>query len=274
MQKADLHVHTNASDGLLSPKEVVRWAQLKRIKAVAITDHDTVMGIEAAIKAAYNTNVEIVPGIEFSAELNDEEVHILGYYMDYKAQSLTSILEEIHNSRHDRAARMIEKLNSAGLNISLKQVEGIAEDGIIGRPHIARALIENGYIQNIKEAFDNYIGKGEFAYVDRYKISCQDAIKLIKDLGGVSVLAHPGLLKNSSILTSIFDMGINGIEVYHSKHNEETVAKMLCIAHARKLIVTGGSDCHGMFINNEPILGNVSVDYKSVIDLKSLSQKL
>jgi predicted metal-dependent phosphoesterase TrpH len=272
MQKADLHVHTNASDGLLSPKEVVQWAARKRIKAVAITDHDTVKGIDEAILESKGTEVEVVPGIEFSAEFNDEEIHILGYYLDYKAERLTKLLQEIHNSRHNRATEIIDKLNSIGVHITLEQVEAIADNGIIGRPHIARALIESGYIQNIKEAFDKYIGKGKAAYVDRYKITCKEAIDLIKDLGGVSVLAHPGLLRDTSIISSIFGMGLNGIEVYHTKHTAETITKMLCIAHARKLIITGGSDCHGMLTNNEPILGNVWVDYTNVLQLKNLSQ--
>ncbi|MFZ5353750.1 MAG: PHP domain-containing protein [Bacillota bacterium] len=281
MLKADLHIHTNASDGLLTSEEVVQWAIKKRMKAIAITDHDTVNGIDKAIKAASqdiacnsksNQQLEVIPGIELSTEYQGEEIHILGYFIDYKSTYLLELLYKIHDSRHNRAERMIDKLNSLGIEITLEQVKSIAEKGIIGRPHIARAMIDKGYIGNIKEAFDKYIGKGEPAYVERYKLTCQEAVEIIKHVGGVPVLAHPGLISRNIKLNEIMDMGIKGLEVYHSKHTDETVNKMLQIAHARKFVITGGSDCHGVFMNNEPILGSVWVDYKNVQELKELSK--
>lgn len=268
MQKADLHIHTTASDGLMSPEEVVRWASVKRLAAVGITDHDTINGIAPAKEASTIYRVEVVPGIELSTLFEKEEIHILGYYIDYKAGWFLDILKKIQNSRYERAERIVGKLKDMGIDITLEQVKNIAEDGAIGRPHIARAMINKGYISNIKDAFKGYIGKDCPAYVDRYKLSSDEAIYMIKRLGGISVLAHPGLIKSKVGIGRILDLGIDGIEVYHSKHDDDTVRYLLSVANARKLFITGGSDCHGIMLNNEPIIGNFSVDYKYVQILK------
>lgn len=271
MQKADLHIHTTASDGLLSPEEVVMWANRKRLKAIAITDHDTVNGIDSAFAAGKRYNVEIVPGIELSTIHGEEEIHILGYCINYKEQWFIDMLEKIHSSRFERAANMIAKLNNLGIDITLDEVIKTAEDGILGRPHIARVMMEKGYISSIKEAFKTYIGKGCPAYVERYKLSSSEAIDIIEKLDGVSVLAHPGLIRNKKHISEVIDLGIKGIEVYHSKHDENTTREVLSIANSRDLLITGGSDCHGMTVNNEPILGNFSIDYKCVERLKAVA---
>lgn len=268
MLKADLHVHTTASDGLMSPKEVVCWASIKRLTAIGITDHDTVNGICSAMKASSEYGVEIVPGIELSTLYEDEEIHILGYYIDYKAAWFLDTLSEIQNSRYKRAENIVNKLNGLGINITLEQVKNIANDGAVGRPHIARAMIDSGYISNIKEAFNTYIGRGCPAYVERYKLKSSEAIDIIKRLGGISILAHPGLIRKKANIGNIINLGIDGIEVYHSKHDDETIRHALTIANYKKLLITGGSDCHGIILNNEPILGNCTVDYKYVQKLK------
>lgn len=272
MSKADLHIHTTSSDGMLSPEEVVKWAVYKKLSAIGITDHDTIKGIQPAIDYSINYKIEIVPGIELSTEYNEEEIHILGYYIDYKKDWFQQKLNEIYESRYNRAIKMIEKLSDLGIQITLQQVKNIAEAGTIGRPHIARAMQEKGYIDNMKDAFKKYIGKGCPAYVERYKITCEEAIDMIKALGGVPVLAHPGLINSKVNLNKILDIGIEGIEVYHSKHDDETVRNTYKLAVDRKLLITGGSDCHGIFINNEPILGNIWVDYKNVQLLKEKSE--
>ncbi len=268
MQKADLHIHTTASDGLMDPDEVVRWAGIKRLKAIGITDHDTINGICPAEEASSKYGVEVVPGIELSTLYKDEEIHILGYYIDYKAGWFLETLEKIQNSRYERAANIVDRLKGIDIDISLDQVKSVAGSGAIGRPHIARAMIDKGYISNIKEAFQKYIGKGCPAYVERYKLSSCEAIDTINKLGGISVLAHPGLIKNKAYISEIVSLGVEGIEAYHSKHDDETVRNALAIAESEKLLVTGGSDCHGMKVNNEPIMGNCSVDYKYVEMLK------
>ncbi|MHB1391845.1 MAG: PHP domain-containing protein [Clostridia bacterium] len=268
MLKADLHIHTTASDGLLSPEEVVRWAGIKRLTAIGITDHDTVNGIIPAVEASSKYGIEVVPGIELSTLYEEEEIHILGYYIDYKVEWFLETLKKIQNSRYERASMIVNKLNDMGVDITLVQVKTIADNGAIGRPHIARAMIDKGYINNIKEAFQGYIGKGCPAYVERYKLSCREAIEMIKRLGGVSVLAHPGLVRNKTHIGKIINLGIDGIEVYHTKHDDETIRNSLAIANARMLLISGGSDCHGIKLNNEPIIGNCSVDYKYVQQLK------
>lgn len=271
MLKADLHIHTTASDGLLSPEEVVKWAAHKKLSAVAITDHDTINGVQPAVDVSDSYKIEVVPGIEFSTIHKDEEIHILGYYIDYKEGWLKDKLDEMYQSRYNRAIKMVEKLNHIGILITLDQVKAIAESATIGRPHIARAMLEKGYINNMKDAFKQYIGKGGPAYVERYRITCQEAIDMIKELGGVPVLAHPGLINDKKCIDEILDMGIEGIEAYHTKHDDETVRSSLKIAAERKLLITGGSDCHGIFLNNEPILGNVWVDLSYVKLLKENS---
>jgi len=272
MLKADLHIHTTASDGLLSPEEVVKWAAHKKLSAVAITDHDTINGVQPAVDISDSYKVHVVPGIEFSSVHKEDEIHILGYYIDYQKDWLRDKLDEMYQSRYRRAIGMVEKLNQMGMNITLEQVKALAEGGTIGRPHIARALQEKGYIDNMKDAFRLYIGKGGPAYVERYRISCQEAIDMIKELGGVPVLAHPGLINDKNCINDILDMGIEGIEVYHTKHDEETVRSALKIAAEKKLLITGGSDCHGIFLNNEPILGNVWVDFSYVQQLQKNSE--
>ncbi|MDF2839601.1 MAG: hypothetical protein K0Q99_372 [Clostridia bacterium] len=272
MLKADLHIHTTASDGLLSPEEVVKWAACKRLSAVAITDHDTINGVQPAVDLSDQYKIEVIPGIEFSSEYMEEEIHILGYYIDYQKDWLKEKLDEMYLSRYNRAIKMVEKLNSIGIDITLDQVKNIAESATIGRPHIARAMMEKGYITCMKDAFKLYIGKGGPAYTERYRISCQEAIDMIKMLGGVPVLAHPGLIHNKTCIKEILDMGIEGIEVYHSKHSDDIVRDSLEIAAYRKLLITGGSDCHGIFVNDQPILGNIWVDLKYVHLLKEKAE--
>jgi aspartate aminotransferase len=272
MQKADLHIHTTASDGMLAPHEVVAWAAKKKLKAIAVTDHDTIKGIQPALEISGSYDIEIIPGIELSALHQEDEIHILGYFIDYQKDWLKKKLEDMYQSRYVRAVKMVEKLQEVGLEISLEQVKSIAESGTIGRPHIARALMEKGYISCLKEAFDRYIGKNGPAYVERYRITCKEAIDMIHRLGGVPVMAHPGLIKNKECIDEILDMGIEGMEVYHTKHDEETIRSSYLKANGRGLLITGGSDCHGIFVNNEPILGNIWVDYKYVQLLKEKAQ--
>lgn len=272
--KADLHIHTTSSDGVLSPKEVLEWASKKRITAISITDHDTVDGIQSAIDFSKNYSIEVIPGIEFSTELHSEEVHILAYCFDYKNNELLQKLNKIQSSRYLRAIKIIEKLKSIDVRVSFDKVQKYSQNGLIGRPHIARVMIEEGYVNSIKEAFDNYLAKDKIAYVERYKLTCSEAISIIKSLGGIPVLAHPGLLSKKLDLKYILDLGIKGIEVYHSKHNEEDIKKFSIIAKSRNLIITGGSDCHGTSFNNEPLIGNIWVDYSAVNCLKNASKTL
>lgn len=273
MRYADLHIHTTASDGVLTPEEVLKWAYNKGLKAISITDHDTISGMTKALSINRFIDLEIVPGIELNSEYLDEEIHVLGYYINYDNKSLLAKLKEIQQFRHDRAIKMIKNLKDLNMDISIDEVKKISKGESIGRPHIAQALINKGYSKDIKSAFRDYIGAGCPAYADRYKLSTKQAIIMINDAGGIPVLAHPGLLKNKSKLNDILNQGFSGIEVYHSKHDNETVKSLKEIAKKRELIITGGSDCHGKLYNNEPILGTVTINYNEFFLLKQFAQK-
>jgi len=273
MQYADLHIHTTASDGVLAPKEVLKWAFKKGLKAISITDHDTVSGMTEALSINKLTDLEIIPGIELNSEHNDEEVHVLGYYFNYNNKGFLEKLREIQQFRHDRAIKMIRKLNHLNIDINIDEVKYISNGESVGRPHIAQALINKGYAKDIKSAFKDYIGIGCPAYVGRYKLSTKQAIMMINDADGVPVLAHPGLLKDESKLNDILDQGFSGIEVYHSKHDNKTVKRLKDFAREKGLLITGGSDCHGKPHNNEPILGTVTINYNEFSLLKQFAGK-
>lgn len=269
MEYADLHIHTTASDGLLSPQEVVQWAHKKNLRAIGITDHDTVSGIDPAIESNDRPDkLEIIPGIELNTEYYGKEIHMLGYFIDYKNQWFLNILKRMQESRYNRAVTMIEKLNELGINVELKQVEEISKGSSIGRPHIARAMAEKGYVDSMVDAFDKYIGVGCPAYVERFKLTTEEAIDIIEKIGGISVLAHPGLISDKKTIANIINLGVKGIEVLHSKHDQDMVRYLLALAKERKLLITGGTDCHGIMQNGQPIMGNISIDYNKVLELK------
>lgn len=269
---ADLHIHSTISDGLLTPKQVVDWGMKKGLKCISLTDHDTVGGIETAVFYAQNKDIEIVPGIEISTELQNMEIHILGYFVDYCDSKLNEFLKKINENRYYRAKEMVQKLINVGCRVNFEDVCKIADNALsIGRPHIARVLVNMGICESIEDAFERYIGFGKPAYVERYKISPYQAAEIIVNCGGVAVLAHPGLIPNANIETlagKLKTWGLSGIEVYHTKHNEKDIIRLKEIAVKLSLVQTGGSDCHGTIINGEPILGNTVVPYSNVMELK------
>lgn len=269
MEYADLHIHTDASDGLLSPSEVVDWAFKKRLRAIGITDHDTVSGIDIAIKSnSAPDKLEIVPGIELNTELDGKEIHMLGYYIDYNNPWFLENLKRMQKARYNRAVTMIEKLNHLGININLKQVEEISKGSSIGRPHIARAMVEKEYVDSMAGAFERYIGIGGPAYVERFRLTTEDGINMIKEVGGIPVLAHPGLIADRKAIVKVLNLGAKGIEVYHPKHDPDMVKYLFYMAKERKLLMTGGTDCHGIKQNGQPIMGSITIDYTKVLDLK------
>ncbi|QQY80674.1 hypothetical protein EDD65_105198 [Keratinibaculum paraultunense] len=261
----DLHVHTTCSDGLLTPHQVIDLAITKKLDGIAITDHDTVDAIESAIQySKTKIKLYIIPGIEFSCIFKDEEVHILGYFIDYKSLKLKKITDSLKNKRILRGIEMVKKINKLGMNISIEEVQIEAgRNNYIGRPHIARVLVKHGFVNNIDEAFELYLNRGKEAYVEKESLKLEETIDLIHELEGIAVLAHPGLLNNFNIITSCVNLGIDGIEAVHSRHKSEDVKKLIDIAKQHNLIVTGGSDCHGILINGEYLLGNyyVNIDY-------------
>ncbi|MDD2509710.1 MAG: PHP domain-containing protein [Syntrophomonas sp.] len=243
----DLHTHTTASDGLLSPTELLGKASEMRLPGLAITDHDTIDGLEEARRfiAENSLALDFVPGIELNTELTEKEIHILGYFIDYHDHRLLGRLQEIKEARLERARKMINRLVVMGLNIDLDQVKRLAQGDLIARPHIAQALMENSYVFSVKEAFDKYIGKGRPAYVNRYKFLPEEAIALINEAGGIAVLAHPGLIRNDSLVEDIIALGIEGIEVFYPEHNHKQILKYSAFCQQHQLLITGGSDFHG-----------------------------
>ncbi len=244
----DLHVHSTASDGTLSPEELINEAVSMGLLGIAITDHDTTDGLQIAEKylSTHGIALDFIPGIEMNTELGEYEVHILGYYIDYNNHRLQERLSEIRGQRQQRAKSMVDKLCELGLKIDYEDVISLAGSDLIARPHVAMAMVKAGYVENIKEAFNKYIGKGKPAYVNRYKFTPDEAIELIEQAGGIAVLAHPGLITDQSLMPNILDMGIVGLEVYYPEHNEEQIEAFLNLARDNRLLITGGSDFHGL----------------------------
>lgn len=242
----DLHVHTNHSDGIYSPEAVVDLAVRAKLDGIAITDHDTISAIEISINhSKFYNNFIVIPGIEFGCIHNAEEVHILGYFIDYTDPNIIKITNELRQSRLIRGEKMIDKINALGFNITLDEVKRLSGDAYIGRPHIARVMIDKGYVNSVSEAFDKFLNRGRPGYVERYKITIEETIKLIKNTGGIAVLAHPGLLKDLSIIDYCISVGIDGLECTHSKHTNNDRENFIKIAKSNNLIITGGSDFHG-----------------------------
>lgn len=265
---ADLHVHTSASDGTSTPEDVVRMAGRAGLRAVAITDHDTMDGINAAIMAADSSSVDVVGGVELSTEHEGLEVHILGYCIDPGNTVFQAYLDTFKNARFTRAEKMVHKLRELGVNISFENVMALAGTGSVGRPHIARALLNAGIIHSMAEAFDRYIGFGKSAYVPRLKYRPVEMINAVIEAGGVPVLAHPGITCGDALILSLIDAGLQGLEVYHPKHSPEMERyyRELCRSHG--LIATGGSDFHGAGVAGHGGLGEAVVPYEAVIQLR------
>ncbi len=247
----DLHVHTSMSDGTYSPAEVVHMAYEKRLRAIAITDHDTVAGVEPALRAAEDFGVQVIPGVEMSTEWPEGIMHILGYLIDVQDAPLLEALDRLRSGRMDRIPRIVEKLRSCNVIISAEDVRREAVGGAPGRPHVAEIMMRHGYVRTIQEAFDRYLGKGAPAYVDKQKMSPSRAIRLIVEAGGLAVLAHPYSLNSETdaalegILEELIGFGLAGIEAYYPRHTKPQEKLYLNLAKKLHLAVTGGTDFHG-----------------------------
>ncbi len=272
MGRADLHVHTSKSDGFMDPFAVVKEALNRNIAALAITDHDTMGGLSSAEKAGKTYGIEVVPGIEFSADCNGKEIHILGYYCERESKELGQILLELKKSRLERMDRMIQKLKKLNLPIQLSDVQKTTKGEVLGRPHLALALCRKGYCKTTAEAFSRYIGSEAPAYVKRYKITTAEAIRLILNSGGIPVLAHPGLYNADGIIPALLRTGLMGIEVFHPDHRLTDIFRYQKIARKYNLLLTGGSDYHGAGVGSSPFLGYVTVDTQYLEKMKKCRQ--
>ncbi|MDR3071399.1 MAG: PHP domain-containing protein [Endomicrobium sp.] len=275
----DLHIHTNYSDGVFSPKEVVEYASKIKLFAIGITDHDSVDGIDEAIEAALGTGVEIVPGIELSAEVTldsqKSEVHILGYFLDYKSKKLQKALDILKKARQNRAIEILETLKKN--KIELKNIDFLysVENKALGRLHFARALVKEKFVGSIQEAFRKYLSNGCPAYVPKYSISVREAIELILSIGGAPIMAHPyyAHYSDKNVFKTFVQDGLAGIEAWHIKHSECSVKKFLDLAKEFNLVVTGGSDCHGPFNEEYPVMGKIKVPYSVLEKLKDVKKR-
>lgn len=271
--KADLHVHTTASDGRLSPAEVIREAAQAGLSHIAITDHDTVDGILELGSTPLIAGLNLIPGIEFSTDLPYNEVHILGFNIDIANRELRRELKLIAQDRLERAERMVFKLTKLGYPVEYDRVLALAGDAAaVGRPHVAAALMERGYFGDMEEVFDTLLEKNKPAYVPHYKLTPQDTINLIKAAGGVPVLAHPGLVGDDAIVLESIKLGLQGMEVFHPKHNADQTAKYREMAEAHYLALTGGSDFHGIPGRFPERLGIFTVPANLATCLYSLSR--
>lgn len=250
MPRIDLHTHSNRSDGTFEPAEVVRLAAERALDVVALTDHDTTDGLAEAFTTGSVVGVEVVPGVEFSAEFDGQSVHVLCYWMDPQDAALQLELRRLREDRFRRGELMVDKLRDLGLPVGFDRVRAIAGDATIVRPHIAQAMVEAGVVATEKEAFERYIGDGGPAHVAKHALDPVDAVALIDGAGGVCALAHPGMWGDQSsvpvdLIERMAAAGMRGLEVDHPDHTPEVRERYRTLAGRLGLIATGGSDCHG-----------------------------
>lgn len=258
---ADLHLHTNFSDGTYTPEELAAHGKRVGLSAMALTDHDTVEGCERMAAACYSLGIEFVPGTELTAEVDNIEVHLLGYFLDTKNQRLLEESAKFQTVRQNRIREMAARLNEKGIPLRAETVFEIANCRSPGRPHVGRALVREKFCRSMDEAFERFLKKGKPAWVPKFKISAFDAIELIHGAGGLAVMAHPGLNQSDSIIPTLVEAGLDGIECFHSKHSPKTSERYMRIAAKYRLLITGGSDCHGLS-KGKPLIGTVKLEEK------------
>jgi 3',5'-nucleoside bisphosphate phosphatase len=251
MPRIDLHAHSNRSDGTFTPSELVRLAADRELDVVALTDHDTTDGLVEAFAEGVRSGVEVVPGVEFSAEFDHTSVHVLCYWMDVEDEGLQAELHRLREDRYRRGELMVERLRELGVPVEFERVREIAGEATIVRPHVAQAMVEAGVVETEKEAFERYIGDGRPGHVAKHALDPVDAVALIRAAGGVCVLAHPGMWGDQSsipetLIARMADAGMRGLEVEHPDHAPVARDHYRRLAAELGLVATGGSDCHGL----------------------------
>ena len=265
--RIDLHTHTTASDGLLSPEQLVEKARQAGVQVLAVCDHDSTEGVDAAVAAGKRSGVEVIPAVEINTDVDQGEVHVLGYFLDHRQLWLQEFLRKLRDGRVNRARQMVEKLNALGIKIDFARVRELAR-GAIGRPHVAWAIVEAGAAKSLDEAFTRYIGRNGPAYVERLKVLPEEAVQVILRAGGIPVLAHPGWGFHEPLIPQLVAAGLEGLEAYYPDHTPAMQAHFLSLANQHNLLVTGGTDYHGEGFATKAAIGSQYVPPEVVEKLK------
>jgi predicted metal-dependent phosphoesterase TrpH len=263
----DLHIHTKLSDGTYSVEEIINAASAKKLRVISITDHDCIGAYPFAQDYGNDCGIEVIPGVELSCESNGVDIHVLGYYVDIANVPLIHKLKELKEARYIRAEKIVGNLNRLGIDLRFETVLNIAGEAAIGRPHIASALLKEELVYSFREAFDKYLGYESKAYVKKLTISPQEVFELIRQAGGIPVLAHPGVTNVNARIPQFIKDGLLGIEVFHSEHSPEQVRTYLGYCKQYSLAFTGGSDFHNDNQNKSEI-GHPKVPYTAIESLK------
>jgi predicted metal-dependent phosphoesterase TrpH len=272
-KKTDLHTHTIASDGILSPRELVDKSTEYGLSFLAITDHDCLDGYSQARDYALEKRLDLISGVEISCSEGGREIHMLAYYVDPANEALGTLLSKIRNSRIVRTEKILEKLSTLNIKVSLNDVKEFAKGNIIARPHIASAIQSKGYVETTNDAFINYIGNDKPAYVAIDECRVEDVIRTVKASCGVAILAHPARMVRMSKIVEYIAYGLDGIEVYHPSHTKQWVNYLRNFSKRYDLIATGGSDFHGTNPWDYSNFGSYSVDVEVIESMKKLSRQ-
>jgi predicted metal-dependent phosphoesterase TrpH len=272
---ADLHIHTTCSDGTYTPEQIVKVAKKVGLTTIAITDHDTTAGMAEALSAGAAYGVAVIPGIELTTRLDDMEIHLLGYYVDFKDERFQSVLQKLKDARRERIYLICDKLKNLGIKIKAREVLREAKNECPGRPHVARVLVKEGFCKDLREAFNKYLSVEGPAYVMHYKLTPGEAIQLVKEAKGVSVLGHPAGMAVNNTTRKIFERipqlveeGLQGIECFYPVHSHAQTRQYLELAQKYNLVATGGSDFHGEGGVRKVIFGEFALEDKYVDEVK------
>lgn len=271
--EVDLHLHTTASDGRLTPQELVSLAISRELKVIALTDHDSTEGVEEGVETARGTELDVIAGVEINTDSVQGEAHVLGYFLDLHDAGLQACLQQRRRDRLERGLGIVRKLQDLGYDVNWDRVQelaGAVEGGAVGRPHVAQALLEKGYVSTTQEAFEHLIGRDGPAYVEYAKLTPEEAVLVIHDAGGIAVLAHPLFLREpEAFVASLAHAGLDGLECYYGNYTPDQITHLVAVARRFKLTPTGGSDFHGPEITSyNTTLGGTHVPMSVVADLR------
>ncbi len=266
MRCADLHLHTSFSDGTYTPEELAHHAAQQGLATIALTDHDTLEGCERAAAACQQLGIGFLPATELTAELRGAELHLLGYCVDPRQPRLLAAMQKFQETRQQRIHDIVARLNQLQIPLPADAVFNLAKCRSPGRPHVARALVAQGFCSSVDQAFERFLKRDRPAWAPKFRIAAPEAIRLIHDACGLAVLAHPGLNRIDARIPELVDSGLDGIECFHTKHSPAVANHYLALARIHHLLVTGGSDCHGL-AKGQPLIGSVRIPHDYVDQL-------